>query len=55
MNLDIDFARFTVDYFKYIDARVKLSPLTRPIVSDFLFSGNSTTLGGLGPTDMLTH
>src|ERR1700680_3530292 len=55
MNLDIDFARFTVDDFKYIDARVKISPLTRPIVSDFLFPGNSTTLRGLGPTDMLTH
>jgi hypothetical protein len=55
MNLDIDFARFTVEYFKYVDVRVKLSPLTRPIISDFLFPENSSTLGGLGPTDVLAH
>jgi len=36
-------------------ARVKLSPLTRPISSDFLFPGDSTTLGGLGPAHMLAH
>jgi len=55
MNLDIGLARFTFDHFKYVDARVELSPLTRPILSDFLFPDDSTALGGLGPTDILTH
>ena len=55
MNFDIGLARFTVDYFKYVDARVKLSPLTCPTISDFLFADDSTTLGGRGPTDMLAH
>ena len=55
MNLDFDLARFTVDYFKYVDARVKLSPLTRPVLSDCLFTDYSTALGGLRPTDILTH
>ena len=55
MNLDIDFARLTLDDIKYVDARVKLRPLTRPILSDSLFPDDSTTLRGLGPADILAH
>jgi len=42
MNLDIGLARFTFDHFKYVDARIELRPLTRPIISYFLFPDDST-------------
>ena len=56
-RLTLTLPRFILDYFEYVDVRVELSPLTRsqPIFSDFLFPDDSTTLGGLWPTDLLAH
>jgi hypothetical protein len=49
MNLDIDGTRLAFDNCEYVHARNELSPLTRPILSDFLFPDNATTLRRLGP------
>ena len=54
MNLDIGLARFTLRHFKYIDTRIELGPLTRPVVSYIAFP-DDTAARRLGPTDILTH
>jgi hypothetical protein len=55
MNFNIDRAPVTVYNIEYVDARIELSPLTRPILPDFLFPSNPTALGSLGPADTLAH
>lgn len=55
MNLNVGPTRFKFDHFKYVDAGIELRPLTRSIISYSLFPEDPTALGGLGPTDVLTH
>jgi len=48
MNLDISHTALSVDHFKHVYERVELSPLTRPIFTNCLFSYNAAAFDALG-------
>jgi len=55
MNLHIGHTALSVDHFKRGHVRVELSPLTRPIFTNCLFSYDAAAFGCFRPTDVFAH